>query len=487
MKRSFLRRDEGNILVMSVTFVGVLLVTGLAYMKWAVHEHWDSAYEKATVQAYFIAQIGVIERGLEYLKTREPTDMPQGTVFLKEGEIPGFGKFLNTYIRRVTTMGDGNVFQRSDTYDVFSTGRVFFNDPNLTRGKNQVKVERTATMRARLRSFANYMYLTHYEVTEFGEIIWFWHKDTLFGRVHSNDYIGIKFAPRFYGPVSTSKKEFKKYQDNAYFAYPPIFDAPEVYFPKTAKSVRNNAQFIPTDDGKMMVRLVLKGDQGCEVWKWPRGADPDQYAKLDQTIGGLAWTAIFVDGECEVEGWLSGNLTIGSAGDMWLRDNIQYVGSNQYNGQFGREIATQKAMRHMLGLVSEKNIIIQNNLKNGRANGFKLFPNDINRHSINITAGMVALGESFTFENQNDDWNLYQGPSPDERGVIYLTGAVTQWRRGYVHRSNHQGTGYEKAYVYDFRFDERPPPYYLEAVDENGHGLFDVLSWGEVQSGQEGK
>ena len=63
-------------------------------------------------------------------------------------------------------------------------------------------------------------------------------------------------------------------------------------------------------------------------------------------------------------------------------------------------------------------------------------------------------------------------------------GSVTQWRRGYVHRSNHGGTGYGKDYNYDFRFDERPPPFYLEAMDEDGHGLFDIISWGELSPGQ---
>ncbi|MBT7617276.1 MAG: hypothetical protein HN590_08340, partial [Calditrichaeota bacterium] len=150
------------------------------------------------------------------------------------------------------------------------------------------------------------------------------------------------------------------------------------------------------------------------------------------------------------------------------------TGSDARNGYFNHE-----GFPHMLGLVSEGNIIVKDNIVNGKQNGWGNGGGANNRHSININAGMVALGESFTFEHMNDDWELYQGPEPDERGYINLKGAVTQWRRGYVHRSNHQGTGYGKAYNYDFRFDRRPPPYYLEATDENGHGLFDVVSWGE--------
>jgi len=479
MRKTRFGHDEGNILVMSVTFVTVLLITGLAFMKWAVNSHWDSAYEKATVQAYFIAQIGCMERGLEFLKAREVWDLPRGTVFLKPGVVEGYGEHINNIVRQAE-LGEGvDRAESPNTFDVYSTGRVYFNDPNRPRGQNRVKVERTATLRTRLRSFASYQHLTHLEVTKFGEIIWFWHKDTLFGRVHSNDYLGIKYSPRFFGRVTTSKHKFKELQANAKFKYPPEFNVPKIVFPKTARAVRNNAEIISTDNSQTMVRLVLKGDQGCEVWKWQRGVDPDEFAKLDRTIRDISWKAIFVDGECEVEGQLSGNLTIGSTGDMLLIDNIQYIGSDANNGRL------PAGMMHRLGLVSEKNVLIKNNLKNGRLNGFKSFPNDVNRHSININASIVALNESFTFEQQNDEWDLYQGPGPDERGVIYLTGSVAQWRRGYVHRRNHNGTGYEKAYVYDSRLDEQPPPYFLELTDENGHGKFDIISTGEIRAGAE--
>jgi len=193
-------------------------------------------------------------------------------------------------------------------------------------------------------------------------------------------------------------------------------------------------------------------------------------------MGPPGWAGLFVDGEVQVEGVLAGQLTIGSSKDMWLVDNIRYDGSNPTNGIFAEE-----GFSPLLGLVSEKNILVKDNEVNGKDNGFQRFPaNDIAHHSIIIDAGLVALGESFTFEHMNDEWDRYKSDyTPDERGIIHLKGAVTQMRRGYVHRSNHTGTGYAKSYYYDFRFDRRPPPFYLEALDENGHGLFDIISWGE--------
>jgi hypothetical protein len=96
-----------------------------------------------------------------------------------------------------------------------------------------------------------------------------------------------------------------------------------------------------------------------------------------------------------------------------------------------------------------------------------------------ITAAIVALGESFCFENQNDPDSGYDFGSQDDRGTIYLFGSLTQKRRGYVHRSNRTSTGYAKKYVYDKRFLHQRPPCFFDAVDASGRGLFNVVQWGE--------
>jgi len=473
MKRIDASRDDGNILIMSVVIVALLVATGLGYMKWASDERWDSEYERATIQAYFVAQTGLMERGLVFLRTREPSDLPQGTVILSPGPVMNgrevVGTHFNNNVQKVVGGGDGNVFQRTDDYDVFSTGRVFFRGQ---KSRELVPVERTATMRARLRSFANYMYLTDIETTQYGEIIWFWTPDTLWGRTHSNDYIGLKYSPTFYGPISTCKREFRYLSpQNIYFAYPPVFNAPPVHFPTTAKTLRASAQHFSNNNGRLMTWIRMRGAAGIDIFQYSIGSTPAE--SLVAHINPPSWAGIFVDGQVEVEGILAGQLTIGSAENMWLVNNVQYLGSNAMTGHFA-----EANMTHILGLVSEKNIIIKDNFVNGKENGAAAGA-DQNRQSIVINAGLVALGESFTFQHQNDDWEAYQGPTPDERGYIWLKGAVTQQRRGYVHRSNHVGTGYGKSYHYDFRFDRRPPPFYLEALDENGHGLFDIISWGE--------
>lgn len=475
-----LTRDDGNILIMSVVIVALLVATGLGYMRWSSDERWDSEYERATIQAYFVAQTGLIEKGLYFLRSQEPNNLPEGMVRLGGGEVLGVGSHKNNRVVRVQGGGD-EWFQRTNSYDLYSTGVVEFRNHGLgNQAPAMIAVERTATMRARLRSFANYMYLTNREVTEHNEIIWFWTPDTLYGRTHSNDFIGLKYSPTFFGPVSTSKGEFRYEQPgNIYFAYPPSFNVPPVWFPKTAQTIRSAANpFISDHGGQMMTLIKLKGEAGIDIFQYRLGtprAEDSVYVSLRVPN----WQAIFVDGACEIYGTMAGTLTIGSRGRMWLIDDVRYITADPRTGIFD-----EASTPHMLGLVSEEEVWIEDNWRNGKLNGRYAEPNNWNRHSIVLTAGIIALGSSFTFEHQrdlNDDYNPAPPPDQDERGWIYLKGAVTQERRGYVHRSNFNGTGYGKSYRYDFRFDRRPPPYYMEAQDAEGHALFDVISWGELR------
>jgi len=486
-------RDDGNILIMSIVIVALLVATGLGYMKWSSDERWDTAYEEATVQAYFLAQAGLIERGLVYLRQVRATQLPTGTVYLGPGFIKDAGDYFNVKVVRVLEQSQGNVFQRSDTYDIYSTGRAEFESHQIA-GRSygrRVRVERDAKLRARLRSFSNYMYLTNYEVTQWDEVIWFWTEDSLWGRTHSNDFIGLKYSPHFFGPISTCRDRFLYYApDRIYFAYPPQFEVSPVMFPRTAETLRANASpWVSSNNGQFMTRVWFQSEQGIYIYQYPHGLEEEDKPSLYQPgenvvnrlhLGVQSFGAIFIDGQAEVYGCVRGMLSLGTSGNMYLVDNIWYDGTSRACGD-----SIGLTFPHMLGLISESNIIIRDNRYNGKNDGFGQYsPQSIDNHSITICAGMVALDESFTFEHQNDEWNSYQGTWPDERGIIHLRGAVTQWRRGYVHRSNHgppHGTGYGKDYKYDFRFDEYPPPYYLEAMDEEGRGMFDIMSWGELK------
>ncbi|MBT3234067.1 MAG: hypothetical protein HN356_14810, partial [Calditrichaeota bacterium] len=296
-----------------------------------------------------------------------------------------------------------------------------------------------------------YHYVTNIERTVQDEIIWFWTPDTMKGPFHSNDYVGIRWSPRFYGRFSTSQDRYLEYQANPYFEYEPIFNAPPVEFPGRLDNLRRRPfPWVPSQNGRKMTWIKMLGEQGIDIYQYPHGTP--RADSLFEHLPVPDDQIIFVDGDVEVEGTLFGTLTIGCSGNMYLLDDCVYDGASRVGG------FEEDEMPHMLGLASERNVIIKNTIQNGRNNGGDNWDGPMNRHSIIITAAIVALNESFTFEQQNNDWDRYQGPEPDERGYIFLKGSVAQYRRGYVHHWNHQGTGYGKDYDYDNRFRRDGPP-----------------------------
>mgnify|MGYP006421534881 CR=1 FL=1 len=299
-----------------------------------------------------------------------------------------------------------------------------------------------------------YQYLTNFEKTEFNEVIWFWNVDTLYGSVHSNDFIGVK-GGWFGGQVSTSQGRILMRQDlewDRYFANEPIYDAPPVWFPSDFPHLRQAANpRISSHENRYMTWIRMMGEDGIDIFQYPHGTERSD--SLLVHLEAPFYQVIHVEGDVEIEGTLVGALTVYSSGDMYLLDNCIYEGADPQTGEFEEE-----DMLHYLGLVSGRDIIVKDTEANGRANGVYIEPENMDRHSIIITAALIATNGSFTIEHLNRDWELYQGPVPDRRGRIIVNGSITQWRRGYVSRSEHEGTGYAKRYYYDNRFQEGGPP-----------------------------
>ncbi len=455
-------KEQGNVPILAAMMLIFLIGSGLAYMKWAADEGVENRYERAAIQASYLAQSGISERGFPYIRSREAGNLPRGRVDLRSGGISGVGIYNNTHVYQLTEHSGGNVFRQTNYYTIFSTGVVTYEN---SKG-NDVSVTCQRSLTVLLRSFVNYMYLTDMETTIFGEVIKFWGRDTLYGRVHSNEQIAMRGRPVFYGPISTTASEFWHGPGyNPYFAFAPVFNAPMVVVPDEATKVRSCAGSSGlTFDGENQFnhRLVFNGENGLRVTKWRIGEPYND--SLVYTGPPLHDQAMFFFGPLELMGRVLGTVTVGASETIRLIDDIWYVDS-QPSGE------VDSNSTNVLGIVSEGDILIGNTWANGRMDSQQ-------GTNIRINAGMVALGESFTFEDQNDVWEIFQGPYPDERGSIRLWGSVVQKRRGYVHRSNHNGSGYGKDYHYDFRFSTMPPPCYPDATDQYGHSLFDIIAWG---------
>jgi hypothetical protein len=354
----------------------------------------------------------------------------------------------------------------------------------MENGRKTTKtVSRKAVLYLQARSFADYMYLSDLETTVNNEIIKFWTGDTLWGRTHSNDQIWIRDSPVFYDLVSTGASDFGRAPGyNPQFLGPdPAFNAAYVKIPYVAEILRNGAM----SQGWFFDQAGHEYFADCRgpfvrMWHWEEGIPFDSTEAEYTDIQLNDSTCVFVDRPLQMKGIVDGSLTIGSSEHIYLIDNIKYACCSNPTCR-----VLPDDCNDYLGIVSENNVIIANTPANGRnhSNGLGNGQTNPNYTDIIITAAIVALDSldgSFTFAQQNDIGDPYEGPTPDDRGDIHLMGSVTQRRRGYVHRSNHGSTGYLKDYHYDKRMLTRRPPCFFDAEDESGHALFNIIQWGQA-------
>jgi len=455
--------ELGRISVLPLLVLTFLIGFGVALVATSASDRVSSNNEQAVEQARYLARQGIMERGLSYLRSLKPSQLPTSRVDLPSGAVGDVGTYQDVYLVPDPEIADAQLGEPVPSFVVSATGVVKYVSDT---GESMV-ILRQESEKMRIATFASFNYITHWELTIFGGYISFWTPDTLWGRVHSNDWITIRERPTFYGLVTTCMPDFihgPGYNPN-FVNYDPEFSVPLVHFPQTVHFVRNCAAASGlTFNGQNMYvhRLQFEGDAGVSVYRWVIGAPETD--TLVFTSPPLFDQTMFFYGPLEMAGNVTGRVTVGCSSNIRLLDDIKYTDSGPHG-----ELNPNST--NMLGIISEGNIVIANTPENGRENS--QWGSD-----IVINAAMMALGESFTFEDQNDVWEIYQGPYPDERGRIYLWGSVAQKRRGYVHRSNHGGTGYGKDYHYDDRFDRTSPPCFPIAVNEMGYSQFHLESWG---------
>ncbi len=479
------RREGGYILMSMMALVAALLGTGLAFMQWAADELTDVKQTEAAMKAYYIAQTAVIESGLNHMDRLQLAFLPGSEVQAQQasGEIVGIGTFEDVRIAPVFgSLNDQSNFGYSTKYRISAVGVV-----EVPVSRNEVRqVKRKAILYIQVRSFVDYMYLTNYEtsITFPGDIVRFFGRDTLWGRTHSNDWIATQNVyglPVFYDIVSTTKPSFRPGSPNPagqFLGGAPIFNAPPVNLPELADPIRSGA----AQQGWI---LEVPGHQWrCEIngttanfYHYEEGTEfsYDNAILIQVNCAATPKPCVFVKGKLDLKGEMAPQncaITIGCEEDIRLIDNIMLQGTNQINGTL--PAAAMGDNGSILGIVGEKWIYIANTWENGRENRAQ-------GQNIVITAAIVALRGSFQLEQMNDIGDNYICPcQPDERGNIVMTGSITQYNRGYVHRSNRGGTGYNKVYHYDNRFKTRRPPCFLDATDDEGRALFNLVQWGQA-------
>ena len=161
----------GFALVAVVAIVTVMLATGLAFMRWNVDEAMQSQQTTAGIQAYYLAQLGIVEQGFQYLRKLPASQLPNAEVPLPGRTLPGFGNFENARYENVRIFwmvpeGEtGDFFSMAKRYKILADGVVRV--PFIERGQTSYKdVKRRATLYVQVRNFADYMYLSNHEADE---------------------------------------------------------------------------------------------------------------------------------------------------------------------------------------------------------------------------------------------------------------------------------------------------------------------------------
>lgn len=276
-------------------------------------------------------------------------------------------------------------------------------------------------------SFSRYTYFTDNEPSN----IYFFDDDVLEGPVHTNGQLNIAGSPVFEGFV-TSPYDWNghsDYDNDPQFEAGANFHAHEIEMPnsETLQPIREKA----SNGGLRFNREIFvefKQNATVEIYEREGNSwdDPVTY-DLDNYNGVISSSR-----KIYTKGILKGQVTLHSEDEIEIMGDLTYSANPKNNPN-----ATD-----LLGLVSEGNVIIDNNAH--RDSGSK---------DIDIHASIMTLDKSFEVEDYG--WG-------DARGTINLVGGLQQKERGAVGTFNDGeiASGFSKSYSYDERLADSFPPFY---------------------------
>ena len=308
----------------------------------------------------------------------------------------------------------------------------------------------------------------YYSVSEGGTIYWTT-GDTVWGPIHTQDYLNVSGSPVFMGKTTT-KLGLKS--QNGYWKYSGYgwhktkvwvsTDTPQfvggfesgVDEPLPTASVSD----VQTDalaggynfTGHDTVYVTFKDDSIS--YKYSYNATPTTVLGSSFAPNGI----IFATGATlKLQGTVSGRYTVGASsvtssswpyvtkgGNVYLDNDIVYKTDPQVNPN----------STDMLGIVSQQNVLVTNN--------------SANNSDINIDASIFCQNGGFGAEN-------YASRPPS--GNINLLGGIQQNIRQPVGTFSYYGivSGFNKRYKYDNRLLYSSPPSYPNT------GSFEIVSWYE--------
>lgn len=428
--RGRLERQKGIALFLTLVVLTLISVIGFGLVSIANIHSRQVQEKQQSLEAYYLARMG-ISKTMEELKTNYwwATSSPYTYVMTQEN-----GEMTEGYEVSVWAHPD-NAIRTDKVWKVSSRG--------VYRGS-----QRNITVWLAPETFAVFAYFTDSE--KMGTTtIWFWNKDELFGRVHTNGYFSISGNPKFSDKVTSANGSDSKYYDTTnryyqggkWYSDPAKFfnyysnytsDAPtakagyeskfsfaggqpDIPLPTNTDSVKNAADKLYTYNTKLKFYdngtiRVMNQNKTTGVWS-------TEYLSTNLLT-------LHVDGKVYLEGGtLNGKCTIGGTGDIEIQDSLVYKDSSV----------------DCMGIVAGNNIIVNTDI--------------YTKKDLTLHMTMMALNGSFYVDK-------YSSGNP--RGVLSIFGGLIQYKRGPAgtFSGSSISTGYSKNYRYDEKLKSNPPPNY---------------------------
>ncbi len=430
--------EKGAALVIVILIMLALTAIVMGVSSISVNETQIATNEMLDKRAFYLAEAGV-EKSIMYLSRRstpflgtgtkkdQPYRLLNGTALYNEGTVTAWLDPL-----------DSNT--GSPTRFVAVTVRATLNNNGMSKCL-QVRVGQ--------QNFSRYAYFSDLEKDPVGgATIWFVTKDEFFGPLHTNDQMHIYGSPTFHEEASSNAASIDYYNGG-----PPQDD------PKFLGGLTLNASRIPLPTSTAMILDKANESGGLKLTGNPVYikfcVDVSGNPYLSVSVNGGAFTTksfptngvVYVQGTAQVEGKVKGQVTVGCNGDIRIMDNIVY----------NTDPRTDPESTDLLGLVSDQNVIMWNSTAN------------LDVADETVMAAIMALNTSWTVQNYN------QGTP---RGKLVVYGGIIQKQRGAVGTFNSGTgaivTGYQKAYSYDPRLLDNPPPAFPTT------GQVEKIAWSEI-------
>ncbi|HTZ11629.1 MAG TPA: DUF4900 domain-containing protein [Candidatus Margulisiibacteriota bacterium] len=439
-----LKEKKGIALLAAYMVLTVLAILTSAFLGRTLSQNMAINTFKRQTRAFNLAEAG-LNRALYWFRLQGAPPTGNYVNPWNGGGAASTLGTIGTYSVSIQDLGNPGAMPTVRRYKVTATGTS--NNINKTL-INYVQTD----------NFARYIWFTDRE-TFGGTDVWFWTQDNLNGPTHTNGHFNIYGNPVFGGEARSVDDYIEFYNngraiDLSATSNPPydqptfqsgmIFGAEQFNMPTQALNLRTAAS---ATGGLWLVgdtTVVLNSNGTMSVtnsaknWNNHNMALPTNGSLFVACSGSKCSSGASLT----ISGTLKGRLTAGSQRDMIIPNSVVY----------NTDPRTNPASTDTLGLISEGDIVISSSAPN----------------NVEIDASIMALDTSFMVQN----WDTISA-----KGTLTVYGGIIQVDRGPVGTFNgatgHKTSGYSKAYSYDTRLLDNPPPFFPTTGD------YITLAWEE--------